>query len=327
MTNPDKKKQLEIEDNNNDFVSVIVPIYNGEKDLKPLIECFVNQTLSPEQTEFLLVDNNSSDSTAEIIKAEISKHQSKKINLKYLKEDNIQSSYAARNLGIKNAQGNILAFTDVDCRPQPQWLEKLIEPFNDQNTIIVAGEIKAIEGKSILEKYAQKAKILSAQDSLENNFNPYGQTANLAIRKEALKIVGLFRPYLTTGGDADICWRILREIETEIKYAPDAVILHRHRDNLTDFKSQWRRYGESNKYLHELHGIELMSDYPNHIVFYRFLKWSLKELPKNLIKLIMGKANLVDVMQIPIGIILGKARSEGQKQAKLPEEAKEIDTL
>ncbi|AFZ47447.1 glycosyl transferase family 2 [Cyanobacterium stanieri PCC 7202] len=307
------------------FVSVIIPIYNGEKDLKDLIECLSKQSYDFDKVEFILVDNNSNDNTEKTIK-NISKNLNN-INLKYLQENNIQSSYAARNLGIKNAQGEIMAFTDVDCRPQADWLEKLIQPFSDPQTMIVAGEIKGIEGDNLLEKYATKREILSQKYTLANEFFPYGQTANLAVRKQALKVVGLFRPYLTTGGDADICWRILKEVEAEIKFAPDALVFHRHRDNLKDFTNQWRRYGQSAKYLHQLHGSKLMPEYPVSKYIYRLLVWLIKEFPKSAIKLLLGKATLVDFIQTPLDIMVGKARSNGQKQADLPEEAKKIDQL
>ncbi|WP_069790182.1 glycosyltransferase [Cyanobacterium sp. IPPAS B-1200] len=307
------------------FVSVIIPIYNGEKDLPELIECLKNQTYNNEKTEFILVDNNSSDDTFKLIeeKAIILKN----INIKCIQENKIQSSYAARNRGIKEAQGEIFAFTDVDCRPQKDWLEKLIQPFNDTKTMIVAGEIKAIKGDNILEKYADKRDILSQKYTLANEFFPYGQTANLAVRREALKVVGLFRPYLTTGGDADICWRILKEIESEIKFVPDALVLHRHRDNLKDFKSQWRRYGKSSKYLHQLHGSKLMPEYSTSKYGYRLLVWLIKEFPKNILKLLIGKGNFVDLIQTPLDMMVGKLRSNGQKNADLPDKAKEIDHL
>ncbi|MGY6530855.1 MAG: glycosyltransferase [Cyanobacterium sp.] len=305
------------------FVSVIIPIYNGEKDISELIECLNNQTYNHEKVEFILVDNNSSDNTLQLIEQKAQKLEN--IKIKCVQEKKIQSSYAARNRGIKDAQGDIIAFTDVDCRPQKDWLEKLIQPFTDAKTMIVAGEIKAIKGNSILEKYAEKRDILSQKYTLANDFFPYGQTANLAVRREALKVVGLFRPYLTTGGDADICWRILKEIESEIKFVPDALVLHRHRDNLKDFKSQWERYGKSSKYLHQLHGSNLMPDYSTSKYSYRLLVWLIKEFPKNILKLLIGRGNFVDLIQTPLDMMLGKLRSNGQKNADLPDQAKEID--
>lgn len=307
------------------FVSIIIPVYNGEKDIPELVECLNNQTYNLEQVEFILVDNNSSDNTFKLIKQKAK--ELAQLNLKCIQENEIQSSYAARNQGIKNAQGNILAFTDVDCRPQKDWLEKLIQPFSDPKVMIVAGEIKAIKGDSLLEKYADKRDILSQKYTLANDFFPYGQTANLALRKEALKVVGLFRPYLTTGGDADICWRILKEIESEIKFVPDALVLHRHRDNLKDFKSQWRRYGKSSKYLHQLHGSKLMPEYSASKYSYRLLVWLIREFPKNILKILIGKGNFVDLIHTPLDMMVGKLRSSSQKSANLPDEAKEIDHL
>jgi glycosyltransferase involved in cell wall biosynthesis len=306
-------------------VSVVVPIYNGEADLPELIECLRSQTYPPEEVEYLLVDNNSSDRTKDLIETAA---ENAVISIRPLRENEIQSSYAARNRGIRAALGEIIAFTDADCRPQAQWLEKLIEPFNNNpNLGIVAGEIVALPGKNLLEKHADRQETLSQKHTLANSFCPYGQTANLAVRREALETVGLFRPYLTTGGDADICWRILRETSYELKLAEEAIVKHRHRSTLAELASQWRRYGKSNKYLHELYGVDLSRELTAKEYIYRSLRWLLKELPKTGIKAILGKADGADLLNTPIGLFNVRARSRGQREAKLPEEARRIDRL
>ncbi|NES77206.1 MULTISPECIES: glycosyltransferase family 2 protein [Okeania] len=303
-------------------VSVIVPIYNGEKDLPDLIECLRSQTYPADQVEYLLVDNNSGDQSKSLIEAAA---QSNQITICLVTENQIQSSYAARNAGIRAASSEIFAFTDGDCRPQPQWLENLIQPFSDSNIGIVVGEILALPGDSLLEKYADKQETLSQKHTLANSFCPYGQTANLAIRKQAFVEVGLFRPYLTTGGDADICWRILRETSYQFKFVENAVVKHRHRSTWKDLQSQWRRYGKSNKYLHELHGIDLMREFKTKEYVYRLSRWLLKELPLTTMKIISGKAELVELFDTPIGLLNGRARIIGQKEAKLSDEARQIE--
>lgn len=314
-------------DNYTPFVSVIVPIYNGETDIPDLIACLINQTYDSNQCEFLLVDNNSQDNTANLIKESIEKYQETGKKLKYLSENQIQSSYAARNTGIKEAQGEIIAFTDADCRPKPDWLINLIQPFANPKVSIVAGEIEGLEGDSLLEKYATFYGTLSQKYTLEHPFSAYGQTANLAIKKEVFPIIGLFRPYLTTGGDADICWRILREVESEIIFVPSAVVLHRHRDNLKDFKSQWQRYGKSGKYLHEMYGVDLIPEFNYQTTAKRILQWLIKDFPLTTIKAILGKREFIECWKTPIDLIRWHSRSQGQKNAKLPEEAKKIDRL
>ena len=303
-------------------VSVIVPIYNGEKDLPDLIECLRSQTYPADQVEYLLVDNNSGDRSKSLIEAAA---RSSEIRICLVTENQIQSSYAARNAGIRAASSEIFAFTDGDCRPQPQWLESLIQPFSDSNIGIVVGEILALSGDSLLEKYADKQETLSQKHTLANSFCPYGQTANLAIRKQAFVEVGLFRPYLTTGGDADICWRILRETSYQFKFVENAVVKHRHRSTWKDLQSQWRRYGKSNKYLHELHGIDLMREFKTKEYVYRLSRWLLKELPLTTMKIISGKAEFVELFDTPIGLLNGRARIMGQKEAKLSDEARQIE--
>ena len=303
-------------------VSVVIPIYNGEKDLPDLIECLRSQTYPADKVEYLLVDNNSSDRSISIIQAAA---ESKEITIRPLTENQIQSSYAARNAGIRSANSEILAFTDGDCRPQPQWLENLIQPFSDPNVGIVVGEILALPGKSLLEKYADKQETLSQKHTLAHPFCPYGQTANLGIRKQAFVEVGLFRPYLTTGGDADICWRILGETSYQFEFAEKAIVKHRHRSNWKDLQSQWRRYGKSNRYLHELHGVDLMREFKTKEYVYRLSRWLLKELPLAMVRIISGKAELVELFNTPIGLLNGRARILGQKEAILSEKAREID--
>ena len=304
-------------------ISVVIPIYNGEADLPDLLNCLKAQTYPADLVEYLLVDNNSSDRTATILQ----QSSNQEINLRLLSETNIQSSYAARNTGIKASTGEIIAFTDADCRPEPNWLEALIQPFVNIETGIVAGEIIALPGETLIEKHADKGNVLSQKHTLAHSFYPYGQTANLAIRKQIFEQVGLFRPYLTTGGDADICWRIQMESDWQLDFAPSAIVKHRHRSTLKELQSQWRRYGKSNSYLHELHGVDLMRELSLSEYLHRIARWLVKELPVNSVKAISGKANVVDLVSTPIDLFITQARSAGQKTAKLPEKAQQIEQL
>ncbi|MGB7439916.1 MAG: glycosyltransferase [Coleofasciculaceae cyanobacterium] len=308
-------------------ISVIVPIYNGEADLPELLDCLQNQTYPAQQVEYIIVDNGSSDRTGTLLNDAVPEAKSQGITVRALQENNIQSSYAARNTGIRAAESDILVFTDADCRPQPDWLEFMIPPFAQAEVGLVVGEIVGLQGKTLLEKHADRNQVLSQQHTLAHSFCPYGQTANLAIRRQALEEVGLFRPYLTTGGDADICWRIQRETEWQLKFAPQAIVRHRHRPTIKEYKSQWRRYGRSNRYLHELHGVELMKEKTTTEYIYLFSRWLVKELPINSLKVLAGKQPAIELIGTPIGIIGAMARSEGQRSAKLPENAREIEWL
>jgi len=308
-------------------VSVIIPVYNGESDLPDLISCLKAQTYPPEQVEYLLVDNNSRDRTQLILEQAVQEAAAQGLRLHTLMENKVQSSYAARNTGIRASNGEILAFTDADCRPQPTWLETLIQPFANPKVGMVAGEIIALPGTTLWEQHADREKALSQQHTLDHPFYPYGQTANLGIRRQVLEQVGLFRPYLTTGGDADMCWRIQMQTDWQLQFAPTALVQHRHRRSLQELKSQWQRYGRSNRYLHELHGVDLRPEVTTKDYLYQLVRWMVKEVPINSVKAIAGKARLVDIVSTPINLFNVRARAAGQREAKLPESAKEIEWL
>ena len=303
-------------------VSVVVPIYNGKEDLPDLVACLRQQTYPADQVEYLLVDNNSRDNSLELLQQFAA---TEPITIQPLSENQIQSSYAARNAGIKASKAEIIAFTDMDCRPEPQWLAELIQPFVDEKIGLVAGEIKALPSQNLLEKYADRQDTLSQKHTLAHRFLPYGQTANLAIRRQIFSQVGLFRPYLTTGGDADMCWRIQQQTHYQLAFAEQATVKHRHRSTFKELQSQWRRYGTSNRYLHELYGVDLMGGLKGKDYVYRLGRWVLKELPLGAVKVLSGKADAVDLVSTPISLLNGRARFRGQQQAQLPEQAKYIE--
>jgi GT2 family glycosyltransferase len=192
---------------------------------------------------------------------------------------------------------------------------------------IVAGEILPLPGKTIWEKHAALENTLSQKHTLAHAFSPYGQTANLAIRRQVLAEVGLFRPYLTSGGDADLCWRILRETSYQLELAEDAIVRHRHRYTFRQLQNQWRRYGESNRYLHELYGVDLMRELTVGEYVYRLMRWLLKEVAIAIPKVIARQASLAEFFNTPIGLCNVWARSRGQREAKLPEKAGEIELM
>jgi cellulose synthase/poly-beta-1,6-N-acetylglucosamine synthase-like glycosyltransferase len=309
-------------------VSVIIPIYNGERDLPNLIHCLLRQTYPADRVDYLLVNNGSCDRTPDLLDTAVQTAAAQGFRFQHLSETQIQSAYAARNTGIRAAKGEILAFTDADCNPQPDWLIRLVQSFQDEAVGLVAGEVTALPGTSWLEKYAEKIQLLSQKATLANAFCPYGQTANLAVRARALQKVGLFRPYMTTGGDADLCWRLQRDGHWQLHFAEEALVQHRHRSTLKELYSQWYRYGKSNRYLHQLYDeVKLTRPLVPREIRYSLSRWLLKELPLTLLQLLQGKADWLDLVMTPIGLYCFRARSRGQQESRLPEAAREIALL
>jgi len=94
------------------FVSVIVPVLNGERTIRECIVSLLNMDYPVERREILVVDNDSTDRTTDIIK---------NFPVRYLREERRGASHA-RNRGIEASKGAILAFTDADCAVTTRWL-------------------------------------------------------------------------------------------------------------------------------------------------------------------------------------------------------------
>jgi cellulose synthase/poly-beta-1,6-N-acetylglucosamine synthase-like glycosyltransferase len=305
-------------------VSVVVPIYNGEADIAELLPRLLAQTYPGDRVEFLLVDNGSRDRTLAQLQAAAAAHPERR--LLPLSYTAVQSSYAARNAGVWAASSELIAFTDADCYPAPNWLMELVLPFADQAVGAVAGEVSAVPGGNWLERYAERKQILSQKNTLNHPYCPYGQTANLAVRAAVLRQIGLFRPYLTSGGDADLCWR-LQQAGWQLAFAEKAAVQHHHRRSLVALRQQWHRYGCSNRYLHQLYGVDLMRPLRFKEIAYRLSRWLLKELPASSLALLQGQADAVDLVLTPLDLVCFWARTQGQQVAQLPALARQIERL
>jgi cellulose synthase/poly-beta-1,6-N-acetylglucosamine synthase-like glycosyltransferase len=219
--------------NNLPIVSVIIPVYNGEKTIRKCIETVLDQDYPKNKYEVLVIDNNSNDSSAEVIK---------KYPVKYLFE-NIKSSYAARNKGIKNAKGNIFAFIDADCVADKKWLKIGIQGFESENIGCVAGEIKGYKPENYIEQYLTDKKELSQEKTLNDSFLPYPKTANTFYLKKISEKIGLFEEKWESAGDADLAWRMQLETDFKINFVKDAIVYHRHRSTVWSMFKQCLKWG------------------------------------------------------------------------------------
>lgn len=131
------------------MVSIIMPVYNGEKYIKEAIESIINQTYS--NWELLIVDDGSTDNTASIIK------EFNDSRIKYMYQKN-QGPSAARNKGLDLAEGNYIAFIDADDMYVNEKLEKQVAYLEENSDVdIVYNDIKVID-ESTEEHYLLKSE-------------------------------------------------------------------------------------------------------------------------------------------------------------------------
>ena len=89
--------------------SVIIPIYNCEEYLEECVDSVLGQTIGSEKIEIILVNDGSTDNSAEICK----EYEKKYNNILYIEQKN-QGVSAARNNGLKHASGELINFIDSD---------------------------------------------------------------------------------------------------------------------------------------------------------------------------------------------------------------------
>ena len=217
----------------NVFVSVIIPTYNDLIRLKDCIKALGQQSFPRNQYEIIVVDNNSTDGTSLWLSQQASiifAHEAK------------QTSYAARNAGIRIAKGDVLAFTDSDCIPAEDWLEKgVAHLLSIPNCGFVGGSIKLFfqdPGQLTPVEIYEAVTALPQQDYVDEH--RFAATANMFTFKSVIDKVGMFDSDLSSRGDYEWGRRVYADGYC-VFYAEDAQVLHPSRHSFKQMKHKSSR--------------------------------------------------------------------------------------
>jgi len=257
-----------------DEISVVVLFFNAEDTILHCLEGIQNQKLKP--LEVILVDNNSSDNSANLVKQFIAQNVIGKFH--YFFEKKQGPSYA-RNCGVNHAKGDIIAFTDSDCIPDKNWLNGILAAFTDPQIGAVAGRIVGYHGESLLDKFHAMFTLKGFDEN--QTFSDFTlvkggfPTANLAVRKDVFNHIGGFDGSMKTyGEDYELCARVYRA-DFGIKYTINAVVYHKHRNTLKGTWIQSFGFGIAHTLLLKKHFKQMVIiDLPR----YQYLsqKWSVR---------------------------------------------------
>lgn len=128
---------------NNELISIVIPVYNGEKYIERCLESIINQTY--QNYEVLVIDDGSNDNTAQIVDQYVCNYK----RFKYIYQQNSGVS-SARNLGIKESKGKYITFIDSDDWVESEYVSVLIDTIKKYNVpICYCGFNKYIKGKLI----------------------------------------------------------------------------------------------------------------------------------------------------------------------------------
>ena len=266
-------------------VSVIVPARNAGNMIGACLDALWNQTLPAADWELIVVDNGSEDNTREVAREAGARVVSEKR----------PGVAQARQTGAENACGPLIAFTDADCRPNPDWLERLIAPLEaNQEMAFCGGAILSPPPETVAEFYTTHRRVLDQEKFFgePSPFSfPFFATANAAFQLSALRAVGGFDTALpTTCEDADLCWR-LQWAGFSGRYVADAVVFHHHRTDLRALMRQVHRYGRGDAALLRKHRarLEANAGKPLPRLDWRPLGWAMRAAPRVPFAAIFGR--------------------------------------
>jgi GT2 family glycosyltransferase len=229
-------------------VTVVIPHLDDVERLAGCLERLERQTLAAGY-EVLVVDNGSERDPAPVV--------ARFPHAELLREPR-RSSYAARNRAVGRARGEVLAFTDSDCRPAFDWLERGLERVAAQaGPAFVAGRIDVFTRPGRRPALAERYELLHAfpQRRFVEEMG-FGATANLFVRRDAFLRAGPFGDALISGGDREWCVRAGAAGLAAV-YADEVAIEHPARESAAAIARKARRVKAGEAQLRALEGRRL----------------------------------------------------------------------
>jgi glycosyltransferase involved in cell wall biosynthesis len=218
-------------------VSVIIPVRNAADKIEHCLKAVFSQSLQPH--EVIVVDGCSTDDTVQ---------QARKFPVKLFFQD-YGACGAARQIGVENAEGDYLAFTDADCIPSQDWLRTLVAQFKDGIVGVGGGIDNTGEGVWIHSINLAQNTFLGGGSSIqtrlfkEPRFVKSISASNSMYRKRDLMAAGGFNIHLSGADETELNQRLVKRRRGKLLYVPSAVVIHDHGRNLKQFARNMYRYG------------------------------------------------------------------------------------
>lgn len=227
----------------------MIPTYGRPQQLAVCLEALAEQDFPRSAHEVIVVDDGS-----EVPYEEHLAPYRNRMTLIFHRQPHAGPA-AARNAGATVARGEVLAFTDDDCRPEQNWLSSIAKRFEEDPECVVGGRTINDLNENL---YSSASQLLI--DYLYKFYNSVPGKAslltsnNLAIPASLFRDSGRFDTGFTRAAaeDRDLCDRF-RQQGVRLTYAPEVIVRHRHALSLPAFWRQHFNYGAGAFRYHQLH--------------------------------------------------------------------------
>lgn len=212
-------------------VSVVIPVHNGARRLPGLLEALRAQTVPQDRFEVIFVDDCSSDETTDLIES---------ANARLVSAPSRGGSYAARNLALPHVRAPLVAFTDSDCLPAPDWIERGLEEMDRTGADLLVGRVDLrVRAKPTIAALIDATQFLDQRRYSQQGF---GATANLWVRREVFERHGIFEGRIVAGADKEFGQRAT-SAGADLVYAADVVVTHPARERPRELVRKALRVG------------------------------------------------------------------------------------
>lgn len=275
------------------MISIIIPTRNGEPFLAEQLEALQRQTYDG-AWEVLVVDNQSSDGTASVVRS----YQAHIPELHLVPAHQKKGRPYACNTGARAARGDRLLFCDADDVAEPGWVAAMARALEEADA--VAG---ALETKDLNEDTTYRPFRYDEQHWVALDFLPFIAGANMGISRQIFEAIGGFDELLLTSQDIEISWRL--QIQGfKLRFAPDAVMKYRMRGSLSHLWHQLRQYTFYYPLLYQRYAHRGMPGTTVQTVIERYV-WLLKHIPFLLKGSPKARAAWVSRAAIALGLLQG----------------------
>jgi glycosyltransferase involved in cell wall biosynthesis len=203
-------------------VSIIIPTFNGASRIGNCLDALLQQ-VTGRDAEILVVNDGSTDNTADVVE--------RYSGIRLITQANAGPA-AARNRGALEARGTIILFTDDDCVPMPDWLDAMIEPFEDPEVVGLRGVYrthqKRLAARFVQIEYEDRYRLMADLPSID-----FVDTYSAAFRRDRfLEMTGYDLSFpVACAEDIELSYRMSAR-GWKMKFAPAAIVYHTHPDTL-----------------------------------------------------------------------------------------------
>ncbi|MCL4394063.1 MAG: glycosyltransferase [Chloroflexi bacterium] len=229
--------------------TVVIPAFNAGRTLAACLSSLAQQ--ARDHDEIVVVDDGSTDDTSKLA-LEFS-------TVRLIRTER-RGAAAARNRGARNASGELLLFTDADCEPAADWLDKMCAAFADPAVAGAKGAYRTrqrqVVARFVQLEYEEKYARMRRAPSID-----FVDTYSAAYRREVFARVGGFDESFPGASveDQELSFR-LSELGFKLVFVPDALVYHQHVVGLGAYARRKFRIGYWKVRVHRLHPGKMLRD-------------------------------------------------------------------